>query len=448
MGSMLNIPSRMEGPEQKTIIGKPEITVSAKGIQNGTSVYLNDGADFGPDTKLGATTPGQYGPPYTTKTGIQESVNFAKPIRLLNGNFVVANYISIPNNWLGSAFSGIGSATNSSAQIAKSSSYIEASSGSIIRGNGGFVAGQTGTPNNVSLIFADFVAASNSNTQSAAVIDLSTPENHTNLNLIRLQINTAASGYSLIMDGNEDSFVRGCSITGILQWQTLAGNQSIEDSFIGEYDVGAVLANIKNSAINGPVKIISAAASSSYSTYNFNGVFFNQLATGIPTISYASYGDVFIYLENCVINAFQGSGNPIFSSSGTGKVTVILKNCQIIPLSGTTPDLLSSGFVGSALWDNATKTQSPGVVFPASGFGITTPAVPASGTSLANTFSSPVRVYITAAGTTTAYTITDASGNAVTFSTALTLGQEITLDPGESISITYTAAPSWKWYGI
>ena len=55
MGSMLNIPSRMEGPEQKTIIGKPEITVSAKGIQNGTSVYLNDGADFGPDTKLVAS---------------------------------------------------------------------------------------------------------------------------------------------------------------------------------------------------------------------------------------------------------------------------------------------------------------------------------------------------------------------------------------------------------
>ena len=57
MGSMLNIPSRMEGPEQKTIIGKSEITVSSKGIANGTSVYLNDGADFGPDTS-GTTTNG------------------------------------------------------------------------------------------------------------------------------------------------------------------------------------------------------------------------------------------------------------------------------------------------------------------------------------------------------------------------------------------------------
>ena len=80
MGSMLNIPSRMEGPEQKTIIGKPEITVSSKGIVNGTSVYRNDGADFGPDTKLGATTPGQYGPPFTATDGLAEAFDYADAI--------------------------------------------------------------------------------------------------------------------------------------------------------------------------------------------------------------------------------------------------------------------------------------------------------------------------------------------------------------------------------
>jgi len=80
MGSMLNIPSRMEGPEQKTIIGKPEITISAKGIQNGTSAYLNDGADFGPDTMLGATTLGQYGPPFTTTSGLAEAFDYADAI--------------------------------------------------------------------------------------------------------------------------------------------------------------------------------------------------------------------------------------------------------------------------------------------------------------------------------------------------------------------------------
>ena len=81
-------------------------------------------------------------------------------------------------------------------------------------------------------------------------------------------------------------------------------------------------------------------------------------------------------------------------------------------------------------------------------FFVTTPAVPASGTAQANTNPFPVRVYITGAGTTTAYTITDPAGNAETFSLALAAGQEITLDPGASITITYSAAPTWKWYGV
>ena len=90
MGSMLNIPSRMEGPEQKTIIGKPEITISSKGIANSTSIYLNDGADFGPDTKLGATTPRQYGPPYTTTNGIAEWINahkYTSKISFISGDY-------------------------------------------------------------------------------------------------------------------------------------------------------------------------------------------------------------------------------------------------------------------------------------------------------------------------------------------------------------------------
>ena len=49
--------------------------VSAKGIANGLSVLPNDGQDWGPDTMLGATAPGQYGSPYTNTTGIWEAYN-------------------------------------------------------------------------------------------------------------------------------------------------------------------------------------------------------------------------------------------------------------------------------------------------------------------------------------------------------------------------------------
>ena len=52
------------------------MTVSPRGMSNGLSNTPNDGADFGPDTLLGATAPGQYGPPYTQTTGIQEAINY------------------------------------------------------------------------------------------------------------------------------------------------------------------------------------------------------------------------------------------------------------------------------------------------------------------------------------------------------------------------------------
>jgi hypothetical protein len=54
----------------------PYVTVSAKGLSNGQSSIPNDGADFGPDTLLGATALNQYGPPYTQTSGIQEAMNY------------------------------------------------------------------------------------------------------------------------------------------------------------------------------------------------------------------------------------------------------------------------------------------------------------------------------------------------------------------------------------
>jgi len=54
----------------------PYITVSAKGMSNGLSDIPNDGFDFGPDTMLGTSSKGLYGPPYSPTLGIQEAVNY------------------------------------------------------------------------------------------------------------------------------------------------------------------------------------------------------------------------------------------------------------------------------------------------------------------------------------------------------------------------------------
>jgi len=87
----------------------PYVTVSAKGISNGLSTIINDGADFGPDTYLGATTKNRFGPPYTTTSGIQEAINYASQnggkIILTSGIFGITSPITI--NYSGISIEGV-----------------------------------------------------------------------------------------------------------------------------------------------------------------------------------------------------------------------------------------------------------------------------------------------------------------------------------------------------
>jgi len=73
----------------------------------------------------------------------------------------------------------------------------------------------------------------------------------------------------------------------------------------------------------------------------------------------------------------------------------------------------------------------------------TAPAVPASGTELQNTYGYPCLV--TVYGGTVTDIAVGHSGSPV--STGLTTGTFV-LAPGEVIVLTYSAAPSWKWYGL
>lgn len=65
------------------------------------------------------------------------------------------------------------------------------------------------------------------------------------------------------------------------------------------------------------------------------------------------------------------------------------------------------------------------------------PAVPASGTVLANPFSNPVTVYV-AGGTVTVVAV---NGTA----TGVVAGA-IRVPVGESITLTYSVAPTWTWF--
>lgn len=136
--------------------------------------------------------------------------------------------------------------------------------------------------------------------------------------------------------------------------------------------------------------------------------------------------------NTCATNIFVGCK---VQSSIAGVIT------QPYSLSGSNDQVIScTGTNGQAIMQTDTTL--------AHGFSTTTPAIPASGTAQQNTNPYPVRVYLLTGGTGTAVAITDPSGTTQSITVTLAAGQEWTLDPGASITLTYTVAPTWKWYGV
>lgn len=71
------------------------------------------------------------------------------------------------------------------------------------------------------------------------------------------------------------------------------------------------------------------------------------------------------------------------------------------------------------------------------------PAVPASGTPLSNSFAVDCMVYITAGSSTCAVAV---GGSAMVTIPASGIGSAW-VPAGQSVTLTYTNAPTWKWYG-
>ena len=105
--------------------------VSPKGIANGLSVLPNDGQDWGPDTMLGATAPGQYGPPYTQTSTIKEIITYMSPnggkVLFKNGTYTIQEPIFMWTNgsW---TFEGEGIQVNSGSYTNSTGVVIQVSS--------------------------------------------------------------------------------------------------------------------------------------------------------------------------------------------------------------------------------------------------------------------------------------------------------------------------------
>ena len=429
------------GTDWKSINGKPFINVSAKGRSNGLSTKINDGADFGPDTTLNASSPNQNGAPYTQTNGISEAINYALTINpttpptimLLNGNFNCSAQISIQNN----------STLNTL----------------VIRGQG---ANDTniilGLPTNEYLFnfsmqspfstlkISDLTYYSNNN---GLLNFISTSQGQVYLDNVQ-QGGGSGSIYSVIIQGTS---------TAGLDLVQLTGCQGNPNNGYG-YEVTWYIAYAHQ---------VSLIGGNGWMTFENC---FDVTGVGVHTTQLQFISDNSVTLLGChnvSINAY-GTMNSITIIGGNTYAnynTIAVPPSQSLTLDALIVDGLTLldatedvGFlyfydavsltINNALIRNLNSNNSYTFTYVPLNLP-STPAVPASGTAVQNTNPYPVDVYVYG-GTVTEIQITrnrDFNGATYTVfsnSSGLALsGQNFKLNPTDTITITYTAAPSWTW---
>ena len=486
---MLNIPSRMEGPEQKTIIGKSEITVSSKGIANGKSVYLNDGADFGPDTKLGATTLGQYGPPYTTSNGVAEALSYSQNIVVLSGNYSIQTDIA-PTNQHITFMPGTTIDVNGQVQAIN----LTSANGAIIKGNGVTLSGfanqainvyaatyfelyditcngstTPGTNAQVGITINGCAGAyisdlkmnncGNNSISSASVTFSNSGGSNSNIWFVRAKIN---NGTSAVVSNVTNSYFVDCSSSGTVEdtWDIADGTNNIFTTGLITENSGSYGITIGATTSTGICKNIFLSDCS----------FSNSKGGGI-SVGFGKGTDTQIFLSNC--NAFNnGQNNNANNQDNSGIVisttvtNAYLSNCNASDYQTTKTqvygiwnnsttsnnNIIFSGgnYTGNktgSYYNNGTYTfksvNCTGINFQE--FAITTPALPTgtgSTNAVTNTFPFAVRIFQTGESGTH---VVDSNGNDVLLPAD---PAEVTLDSSDKIYYATTVATSWKWYGV
>ena len=150
--------------------------------------------------------------------------------------------------------------------------------------------------------------------------------------------------------------------------------------------------------------------------------------------------------ENCTSNYNGGSG--LFLStvtSGFARINWVggelIGNAAYGAVGGDGGQMSFSGhprFSGNGTAD----LHSGGVDHPAYG-GLSSVAVPASGTEIVNPFWIPVKVFVNGGTLTTPFIAAGKSGAEVQI--AASTNVIVPLGPGEYIKLTYSGAPAWTW---
>jgi len=434
----------------------PYITVSAKGISNGLSDIPNDGADFGPDTMLNATSKGQYGPPYTQTSGIQEAWNYAfatakgyssygggtdywmRPILLLDGVFTVNQkiFLSPSKRIMNPKMIGLGSMStyvmwnfnDNCIEIDHTSSNIQYASIEI-----GYMqpvaSGNAYSATGKAFFAANYVSGDPSyqaNTFQSYDMDFS---NDFNGNAM-----FSLTGFQKIILYNPQAYFGG--VYGILYTENTR-YVSVLGGFSGGNPYSFYLNNVESFVVYG-----SNTGGGGIVLSNVNYVYIDNF-----DVAYAILinGNVeYLHLDR--VNS--SSNVELLNTQGSSAVTIQKLKIGELNVSTNTNTLSGSNLitindieVGTFNIASGAAISGQWVNSPA------TPAVPASGTAVTNTNLYPVLVYINGGAITniTRKTITGTSYTVYSNSTASPVYMPVKLENGESITITYTTAPTWTW---
>ena len=460
--------------DYRNIHGRPSVTVSPKGLTLGTSEYFNDGADFGPDT------------PGTSTCGIQEAINASNNILLLEGSYNPSVTITVAQP---TRIVGYGATLT---KVAGTEYYLfdfSGQAGNSIEGVTFDANAPNMTPDETLLTDGEPCIVYDVSSNYTKILRC-TFKNYKGLPILGALSNSQIGTFALEVEVGWCEFYQNnpgsySDYMDNIGFTSLGG--SVHDNYLSIYaQEGIFLYESDDVACYGNTVDVNG-------TYAGPGFTANGISVGscrgclifgnVVRLNVDSAVGIFIQQENdntssrsCVGNAFVGNtvrwtgastngvGVLIPSDADTnvvndnifvGNLFINLNNVFTPPSTGTAENNrffnnLAPG-LGSVWYTSLPPSTTMAVGnegLNPQGFGLTTPSVPASGTAQANTFPFPVRVYLLTGGTATAYTITDPSGNAETFSVTLTAGLEITLDPGASVTLTYTVAPTWVWYGV
>ena len=487
---------------------KGYITVSAKGIANGLSNEPNDGADFGPDTYNPNYT--GSGIPYTQTSGIQEAEEYGGENNIairITGEFELGNTVVFKHSYQTIIFDAVfiptstvplfevqtigfcsflgtilvndkNLITNSSAWVIDFSgfiydSYIEKIQTQDVYNSVHFAQGN----NNY------FPSINVFNGRGDGILIDSTPTNnpyainygwHDNRYGSISLIGSSGSGYGITFNPNIDQTVGGNQISNIeaLGWggdgiilngyqvEIWFGNVNCDSNggngfhLPSGHNVARIMISTLWCSSNGGKGLLLEAPNGSSSTspviVDFNvGIFYAHGNTGtsngiqIENSEYVSFG-----VATSQNNSGQGVGLYNTSQVYFGKLitydnpyggledngSILTGNLTIGVLDVSDGISLTPTSLGYLKIGSTPQGATPSI-----------PSVPASGTAQQNTNPYPVSVYLYG-GTVTVIDYTPSGGSATQVGSVTPM--TVRLNPGDSITLTYSAAPTWNWVAV